>query len=61
MGGLHKQKRPPCDKPHKGGRESNNFHFRAGRKPSRLHPSPCSSGMQTMHRGYTFVHSTTPR
>mgnify|MGYP001029872298 CR=1 FL=1 len=45
----------------KEGVNPTSFTSRQGRSRSRLHPSPCSSGMQTMHRGSPFVRSTTPR
>ena len=55
-------KRPPCATNRtKEGVNPTNFTSGQGGGPSRLHPSPCSSGMQILYRGYTFVHSTTPR
>ena len=55
-------KRPPCATNRtKEGVNPTNFTSGQGGRPSRLHPSPCSSGMQILYRGYTFVHSTTPR
>ena len=35
----------------KEGVNPTNFTSGQGGRPSRLHPSPCSSGMQTLHRG----------
>ena len=55
-------KRPPCATNRtKEGVNPTNFTSGQGGRPSRLHPSPCSSGMQILYRGYTFVHNTTPR
>ena len=48
---MQKTPSPVTDRT-KEGVNSNNIHFRAKTADgSRLHPSPCSSGMQTLHRG----------
>ena len=43
---------PSCVNRTKEGSEFNKIHFQAGQRPC-LHPSPCSSGMQAVHRGKT--------